>query len=281
MAKEHWYFLAGALAVVLPLAVLYAAKKLQLFEPRPDTRIVYSQPGETPRSLHVFRAKTQQPAAPALLLFHGGRWLYDGPQSLHPQCRYFAAKGYHCFSAEYRLGQRAQPDVPGALRDAAAALAYLHEHASELGIDAQRIFAGGGSSGGHLAAGLGAGLANAATGADTIRPAGLVLYNPMLDLSPGTPDHHLVRDHWQAVSPYHHIDGDFPPTLILNGTQDPEVPVSTVEAFCAAVRAAGGQCELKLYEGQSHGFYHFSEGRNPWFERSSQHAVEFLQSLHR
>lgn len=272
MAKEHWYFLAGLLAVLLPLALLLAIKKLQLFEARPDARIAYTQFAEKPLHLHVFRAQQQQAAAPALLLFHGGRWLYGGPQSLYPQCRYFAARGYHCFSAEYRLGRQHQPDVPGALGDASAALAYLYEHAAQLGIDARRIYAGGGSSGGHLAAGLGAGLG-------THRPAGLVLYNPMLDLSPGTPDHHLVREHWQAVSPYHHIDSRFPPTLILNGTQDPEVPVASVEAFCAAMRAAGGVCELQLYEGQSHGFYHFMEGRNPWFERSSQRAWEFLQGL--
>ncbi|MCB1843801.1 MAG: prolyl oligopeptidase family serine peptidase, partial [Halioglobus sp.] len=104
-------------------------------------------------------------------------------------------------------------------------------------------------------------------------------YNPMLDLSPGTPDHHLVKDHWQAVSPYHHIDAGFPPTLIMSGTRDPEVPVATVEAFCAAVRAAGGRCELELYEGQGHGFYHFSEGRNPWFERSARRALAFLNNL--
>ncbi|SRR6056297_991206 len=297
MAKEHWYFLAGLLAVLLPLALLLAVKKLQLLETRPDTRIPYAQFAGEPLHLHAFRAQTQQAAAPALLLFHGGRWLYGGPQSLYPQCRYFAARGYHCFSAEYRLGSQNQPDVPGALGDAAAALAYLQDHATEMGIDARRIYAGGGSSGGHLAAGLGAGLgAEASPGSKAVtdpgrdptapesgkassRPAGLVLYNPMLDLSPGTPDHHLVRDHWRAVSPYHHIDSRFPPTLILNGTQDPEVPVASVEAFCSAMRAVGGVCELELYAGQSHGFYHFSEGRNPWFERSSRRAWEFLQGL--
>ena len=88
-----------------------------------------------------------------------------------------------------------------------------------------------------------------------------LLYNPTLDLAPGTPDHHLVKDYWQEVSPFHHIDGAVPPSLILVGSQDPEVPVPTAQAFCAAVQKAGGHCEIALYEGQGHGFFHSRECR--------------------
>ncbi len=275
MAKEYWYFVSGVLVVLLPLLVLVAVKKLNLLDTRPDQTIVYGQNGEQPLELHAFMAKNAEGegSVPALLLFHGGRWLYGGPRDLYPQCQFFAGQGISCFSAQYRLGRMNLPEVRGAVSDARAALDYLVEHAGELGIDPERIAVGGGSSGGHLAAALGSGLPRTATAAR--RPAALVLYNPMLDLSPGTPDHHLVKDHWREVSPYHHVDRGVPPSLVLVGSRDPEVPVATVEAYCEALEAAGGNCDIALYEGESHGFFNKPGMR----DATNQRILKFLASL--
>ena len=226
LTREFWYFLAGALTVLLPLLVVFAVKKLQWLEPRPTTSSSTRTP-DTPicgYTLSIPHGCRTGGVVPALLLFHGGRWQYGGPHSLYPQCRYFAARGIACFSAEYRLGAQSRVDVRGAVEDARRALHYLRDNARELGIDPDRLYAGGGSSGGHLAAALGC---RAAPGADAeLRPAALILYNPMLDLSPGKPDSHLVADYWRAVSPLQQIDGAFPPTLILSWHRDPEVPVA-------------------------------------------------------
>lgn len=279
MTREYWYFLAGALSVLLPALVVAAIIKLDLLAPRPDETFTYAHAGDTDLRLHAFYPDDADPDGPlpALLLFHGGRWQYGGPRSLYPQCRYFAAHGIACFSAEYRLGGQGLVDVRGALEDASEALRYLHDRAETLGIDPNRLYAGGGSSGGHLAAALGTSLpAGATTG---LRPAALVLYNPMLDLSPGKPDSHLVSDYWLAVSPLQHIDEDYPPTIILSGTKDPEVPVATVRTYCDTVHHHGGRCEAQLYEGQSHGFFNYSDGRNPYFEQTGEHILGFLSSL--
>ncbi len=276
MAKEYWYFLGGVLIVLVPLALLVAVKKLHLLEVRPDETIVYQTQDARPFSLHAFHAKNLPEAspAPALLFFHGGRWLYGGPEDFYPQCQFFAAHGYSCFSAQYRLGANNRPDVQGAVADARAAFDYLIAHAAELRIDPQRIAVGGGSSGGHLSAALGSGLPLSAldNSPQRIRPAAQLLYNPMLDLAPGTPDHHLVKDYWEDVSPYHHIDSAVPRSLILVGSQDPEVPVPTAEAFCAAVNGAGGRCELAVYDGQGHGFFHSSE----YFNKTNLRIQQFL-----
>ena len=87
------------------------------------------------------------------------------------------------------------------------------------------------------------------------------------------PNHHLVQDDWEAVSPFQHIDSTVPPTLILVGTQDTEVPASTVQAFCTAMQAAGGHCEIALYDGQGHGFFHSEEYR----KLTNSRVLEFLR----
>lgn len=277
MAKEYWYFVGGVLAVVIPVLVLVAVKKLNLLDVRPDNRISYSHHGDRALKLHGFMAKSTPGEArtPAILLFHGGAWLYGNPADLYPHCRLFAEQGITCFSAEYRLGSGGWPDVRGAVGDARAALDYLIDHAEELHIDPERIAVGGGSAGGQLAAALGTGLPGSSPGQR--RPAALLLYNPMLDLAPGKPDHHLVKDYWREVSPYHHIDSDFPPALILLGSRDPEVPVETAQAFCDAVRDTGGRCEMEVYEGQSHGFFHVPKFR----DATNRRALDFLSSLDR
>lgn len=277
MAKEYWYFVSGVLVVLLPLLVLFAVKKLNLLDVRPDETIVYRNNGDQSLTLHAFMAKNAEGGqpAPALLLFHGGRWLFGGPRDLYPQCRFFAEQGISCFSAQYTLGRMSRPEVRRAVADARAALDYLVEHAGGLHIDPQRIAVGGGSSGGHLAAALGSGLPGATSHEQ--RPAALVLYNPMLDLSPGTPDHHLVKDYWEEVSPHQHIDADVPPALILVGSLDPEVPVPTAQAYCMKVRDADGVCEVEVYEGESHGFFNKPRMR----DATNQRILQFLSEVKR
>lgn len=277
MSTESWFFISGALLGLLPLLLLLTIKKMKLLRVRPDRKIVYKVNGTQTLTLHSFvaRNRSDNVPAPALLLFHGGRWLHGSPEQLYSQCQYFSAQGFTCFCAQYRLGSNGQPDVPGAIADAQSALRYLIDHAGELHIDAEKITVGGGSAGGHLAAALGAGLPlarNVASMVTTQRPAALVLYNPMLDLAPGTPDHHLVKEHWEAVSPYHHLDSAVPPSLILVGSQDPEVPLATVQAFCSALERLGGRCDIAVYEGQGHGFYHSPQYR----EKTNQRILQFL-----
>jgi len=273
MAREYWYFLAGVLVVLIPLLALVAVKKLDLLEARPDGKVTYSQIGDQALSLHVFRAQrvAEDAHTPAVLLFHGGGWLYGTPADMYPQCLFFAAQGISCFAAEYRLGSGGWPDIPAAVADARAAFDYLLDHAEALRIDRDNIAVGGGSAGGQMAAALGVGLPLP----NRPRPAALVLYNPILDMAPGQPYHYLVKDSWREVSPYQQIDGDTSPALVMLGSRDPEVPVATVQAWCDAMRSAGGRCDMEVYEGQSHGFFN-----NPRFlDATNQRALAFLSSL--
>ena len=276
MAREHWFFIGGALAVLLPIVLAVAIKKLELLETRADAREVFSTFGGRKLHLHIFHAAGAQKKSPspALLLFHGGGWRFGSPQQFYPQCQYFAAQGVTCISAEYRLGPNHLPDIAGAIEDAADALAYLHDNAARLAIDTQRLFAGGGSSGGQLALALGLGLHSN----ESPRPAGLALYNPVLDLSPCAPANYLAGEGWEAISPQHQINGGLPPTLILSGSEDPEVTPKMVSDFCNRAREVGSNCTNIEYAGQYHGFFNDYEG-NTYFEKTNSAVLKFIQDM--
>jgi acetyl esterase/lipase len=251
-----------------------AVKKFDLLEVRPDKKESYATVNGRDLNLHIFRAKNakSQSAAPALLLFHGGGWNHGEPRQFYPQCQFFAEHGVTCISAEYRLGPTHQPDIAGAIQDAGAALDYIHTHAERLGINRDNVYAGGGSSGGHLAAALGLGL----HGEDRVRPAALALYNPVLNLAPCSPNHYLAGKNWEAISPQHHINNKFPPTLILAGAEDSEVTPAMVNAFCNGVREVGGICNNVEYAGQHHGFFNDRPGGNPLFLETNEEVLRFL-----
>ncbi len=284
MSREYWYFLGGVAAVLVPLLAYLVYDKVGPWGPRPDRTITYREVDGHLLKLHVFEARGRDAGAapPALLLFHGGAWRYGNPEQFYPQCDYLSRHGLTCISAEYRIESRHRTDPRAAIQDARAALRYLHRHARSLHIDPQRIAAGGGSAGGHLAAALGVPLPlpdEAGAMAGDARPGALVLYNPMVDLAPCRPDHHQVADYWQDVSPMQHIDGKVPPTLILLGTEDPEVPVPTARAYCDAMQALGGRCELALFQGARHGFFNQRVADGRYFEQSNDRVLRFLRDL--
>ena len=93
----------------------------------------------------------------ALLLLHGGAfWMGGGATGFalnHDYClRVCAEAGVVVLNLDYRLAP--EHPFPASLEDSAAGLRWLHEHAAELEIDADRIVVHGISSGGNLAAAL-------------------------------------------------------------------------------------------------------------------------------
>lgn len=278
-----------AAAALLGLAVV--THRWQQQPPRPpqepplqaDVRLPYKQVGQHVLLLHVFKppATAQHAQTAALLMFHGGAWQHGDPSQFFPQCRQWAQRGITCISADYRTSQVHGSTPADALQDARDAMRHLRRNATTLGIDPQRIGAGGGSAGGHLAAALATGVPWPDPHADPLaptRPDALVLFNPMLDLAPGMPDHGLVGAQWLALSPHQHVGPGMPPTLVLNGSADAEVAVATVQAFCSAVQAHGGNCQLLVYAGAGHGF--FNPGADgDHHPQSTRDVADFLLRL--
>jgi acetyl esterase/lipase len=87
---------------------------------------------------------------PTLLFMHGGYWTHGYKEWLGFMAPAFVSLPAIFISVGYRLAPAAP--YPAALADCLSALAWTHQHISAYGGSSQRLFIGGHSAGGHLAA---------------------------------------------------------------------------------------------------------------------------------
>lgn len=96
--------------------------------------------------------KTRKPA-PAILIIHGGGWRSGDRSQHHLLAEHLAAKGYACFTVQYRLSTEAL--YPAAVNDLKAAIKWVRSKAKRYNIAPNEVVALGFSAGGELAAFLG------------------------------------------------------------------------------------------------------------------------------
>jgi arylformamidase len=85
-----------------------------------------------------------------LLFFHGGGWTSGYQEWMHFMAPALTARGITLVTAGYRLAP--QHVFPASLDDAANAVIWVRHHIARHGGDPDRLFVGGHSAGGHLAA---------------------------------------------------------------------------------------------------------------------------------
>src|SRR5262249_33742670 len=164
------------------------------------------------------------------------------------------------------------------MADAKSAIRWVRSHFSELHVDPNRIAAGGGSSGGHLAVSAavfdGFDEPGENTGVSS-RPNALVVFNPAVDTT--------RRDQFQGrgfeASPVDHLRRGLPPTLILHGRSDTTVPFGDVDRFCRESKALGNVCQLVGYEDANHGFFNPQIAEGKWFRATLLEADRFLTKI--
>ena len=218
----------------------------------------------------------------AIVFFFGGGWTGGTPEQFFPQCEYLASRGMVAVSAEYRVKERHGTTPFECVADGKSAVRWLRSHAGELGIDPNRIAAGGGSAGGHVA--LCAALIDdfEDAGEDlsvSSRPDALVCFNPATDATRFADRVPESTGRAEEISPAHHVKAGAPPAILFHGIDDPTVPFEDVERFAAAMTDAGDNCELVAYPGQEHGFFNYRDGSNPYYVRTVRQADRFLADL--
>lgn len=189
--------------------------------------------------LDVYVSRSRPHGAPILLYLHGGGFV-TGSKLLgaRPLLYRLAHHGWVCASANYRL-RTAYSD---SLADAKQAIAWLRDHADELGADPARLVVAGGSAGAHLAATI-------ALTDDSISGAiGLYgYYGPTAGGASGAP-----------ATPHAHLHADAPPFLIVHGTLDTLVLVEDARHFADKLDyASSAPVVLAELPGTQHNFDFF------------------------
>jgi acetyl esterase/lipase len=225
--------------------------------------LVYHEEGKLRLRLDVLRQRgvDHSPSAkrPALVFVHGGAWVignkeYQGLPMMHR----LAARGWVCFTINYRLSPRAT--FPDHVVDVKRAIAWVRAHAHEYGADPDFIVVSGSSAGGHLAS-LAALTPNQPVwqpgfeAADTRVAACLSFYgvydftdrhghwpNPsmrmMLEWQVMKAKLADDPDRYEAASPISHVGPDAPAFLVVHGECDSVVPVAEARQFVDALRLA-------------------------------------------
>jgi acetyl esterase/lipase len=216
--------------------------------------------GKSRHQVGVYRAAEQRgddhPAAPTIVLLHGGSWSWPYNRwVMWPLALDAARRGWGVFNVDYRrvghLGGGG--GWPETFDDARTAIELITNDTSKLGIDVDRVVVVGHSAGGHLA------LIGAAT-AD-ISPALVVSMSgptdlerlwsngsqPVRDLTARAPE----SSRWSITSPIHMLPLGVP-TLCVHGEADTTVHPRHSTEFVEAARSAGDVAEAVLVPGETH-----------------------------
>src|SRR5688572_8709556 len=225
------------------------------------------------------------PAAPLVILLHGGGWSGGSRASLAGEMQALARRGYTAATVEYRLAQAPRNIFPAAAADVRCALRTLRRRAAEFHIVPDRVAIMGYSAGAHLASLMGTGAAVATSKDEGCEGSGanarvqaVVSYAGPQDLrvnGPYTQEQAELVTNFLGVfpgdapgvarlaSPIAHVARGAAPFLLLNGIDDPLVPVSHSRRMRDALRAVATPASLLELPDVGHGFVGFVTSNDP------------------
>jgi acetyl esterase/lipase len=202
-------------------------------------------------TIEVYRAPN--PTGAAVLVCPGGGYHTRAPHEAGVVAEWLNTVGITGIVVHYRVKPYKHPQP---LNDLSQAMRITKDHASQWGIDPQKIGVLGFSAGGHLASTLSTHFAP-----DT-RPAFSILLYAVITL--GEPSAHtgsrnaLLQDpndpaQVDALSNERHVTPDTPPAFLFHTVADAGVPVENALLYAAALRRNKVPYEMHLYETGRHG----------------------------
>jgi acetyl esterase/lipase len=220
--------------------------------------------------------------SPTVIFFYGGSWTLGKKSEYAFVGAALAARGFVTVIPDYRLYPQVR--FPEFMDDAARAVAWVQQHAGELGADSERIVLMGHSAGAQMAALLAlndAYLVKAGGRPHSI--VGLVGLSGPYALDPNTDTLRTIFSSpytpadWQPVR---FVSTRAPPTLLLQGLDDKLVYPSHTQKLRDALAAVGVPVETHLYPGRGHAdtiasFTLVARYRTPALEQT----VEFLRGV--
>lgn len=226
----------------------------------------YGSTGKRDLKCDIYSPPDSNAPNASILLLHGGGWMSGDRKQLKPYAIQLARYGFVCVCAEYRLIQEAT--WPAQIYDVKAALRWMRANAQDLNINPEKICVSGNSAGGHLSLVL-AGSQNipelegsgGCEGISTHVAAVCGIYAPAeirLEYHPELMGALLGKDANEdtekQASPSHYLSKDFPPTLLVHGSEDELVPPRSSFELYARLKEEGVASEIHVYDGMPHAF---------------------------
>lgn len=272
-------------ASIISLAT--ASAEAPVFEFEGAVSEVYKEASGDELRLYIFNPEGHDPtkdSRPAVVFFFGGGWNGGSPSQFVPHSEHLAKRGMIAVVADYRVKSRQNTTARECVADGKSAVRYLRKNAERLGIDPDRLAAGGGSAGGHVASATGmidAGDEPSEDAEISSKPNALLLFNPVYDNNPDDGwGGARIADYWEEISPAHHITKDDPPAIVFLGTADKLIPVEVAERFQKNMKDVGLKSDLHLYEGAPHGFFNKGKGgETDYYQDTVEKMDAFLVEL--
>lgn len=216
------------------------------------------------------------PDLPVIVYIHGGGWIGGTAESVSTYARLLSSGGYVVANLEYSLAPEYR--YPAPVQQAAAALAYLRERATDYGGDASRLFLAGNSAGAQISSQLGALITDRSLQRETglivdVPPAslrGVILLNGVFDFDtagragfPGFTSYvwsYTGQKDYRAyprideLSTARNVTPAYPDTFLTAGDGD-LLETQTYE-FDAILRAAGVTVDSLYWTGSDLGLPH-------------------------
>ncbi len=223
--------------------------------------------------LDIVYPGVSKPPYKVIVLFHGGAWMSGDKQSESLSPIFEATtQGYAVVSVNYRLSDEVKWPMP--LYDAKAAIRFLRANGKKYELDTKNIVVWGLSAGGHIAEMLAAtngqpefedpsmGNKNASSSVQ-----GVVSWYGVSDISSltdaGSVPANLImgfdvrREKYKAreASPIELVTKNFPPILLVHGTDDEFVPYRQSMDMMMKVSDVTGKsiAEMNTFKGAVHG----------------------------
>lgn len=257
---------AGVLAAAPALTAVAGRAEAQgnAAEPRVETDIRFGRGGNKDLLLDVYHPVEGVPSKRMAIVHVFGGGFFVGNKNagyIVNDARALARLGYTSVSATYRL--QSEGLWPAQIHDTKAAIRWTRANAGRLGIDPDKIAIAGYSAGGMLAL-MAAGTNgleafegdSGIPGISSDVQACIGVY-PLAtaQMSPGLfPEGQATPDRIAAASPTSYISPRFAPTILIHGTADNTVPVSSSVDFHNRLHALGVPTALTLIQGADHAF---------------------------
>lgn len=204
---------------------------------------------------------------PAVLICPGGGYGNLSNREGEPIALAYLARGFAAFVLSYDVKEGALFPTP--LAEAALAMKYIRDRATEFAIDPNAVYVGGFSAGGHLAASLGtlwnSSLVRESTGVEdtsVFRPTGMILGYAVVSgvSSPHSGSFKRIcgseepsEEQRRRFSAELNVSGDTCPAFIWHTFNDNGVPIQNALLYANAMAAAGVSFELHVYPDGVHG----------------------------